>query len=397
MSGRGNGRISSSSALIRISANDGCDLAAAMALEQASELETFKALTGSEYKGEYGIRPSLVRRGAKFENNNHTNDAMALRKRVAEMLHVYYGEKYAMSGDGVLLALRDQYADPEHVLVRDLDKEEPVVGGDLHVGNLRRYRKTQGIVKEAYRRKKSDVPDLVIHPTFELPFLTGPDGKPITRGSRYLNPDFMVLDRVLGVYLIGDEKSFIVRDDTVVDSSKLDKVRRQIASGTLAMRYELQRLDPNAPIITKGLLVFATPYGLSAARIASEDLSGEIQQVQKAIPQLQRVALLLAKHRRTQPEFQFFAIAATLGTNLKESCYGRCLLTEHCELRRTSAAQMLGRDTTKLLGGKLPAELSALAAARGSITAKDAALLDSIEQAAAILGLPLATYLQDIA
>ncbi len=163
-----------------------------------------------------------------------------LRKRAAEMLHEHFDDRYNKTKTSALLPLRDRYADPENVIVRDLDKEEPVVSGDVHGGNLRRHRKTQAIVKDAYFGKKRDVPDLVIHPTFELPFLKGPNGKPITRGSRYLNPDFMVLDRELGIYLIGDEKSFIVRDDTVVESSKLDQVRRQIASGTLAMRHELR-------------------------------------------------------------------------------------------------------------------------------------------------------------
>src|SRR5579863_1111312 len=202
MSGRGNGKIPSSAALIRTAVNSDCDLVAAMALEQVSELDTFKILMNKEYEGEYGIRPTLVRRGAKFENNNHVNDAMALRKRVAELLG---------------------YGGPEDVLVRDLDKEEPVLSRDVHGGNLRRYRKTQTIVRDAYR-KKSDMPDLVIHPTFEIPLLKGPNGQALIRGSRYLNPDFMVLDRTRGVYLIGDEKSFIVRDDTVVDASKLDQV-----------------------------------------------------------------------------------------------------------------------------------------------------------------------------
>lgn len=389
MSGRGNGKISSSSALIRISANDKCDLAAAMALEQVSELDTYKTLMGTDYEGEYGIRPSLVRRGAKFETNNHANDAMALRKRVAEMLFEYFDKKGSAT-------LRDRYGDPENVLVRDLDKEEPVTSGDVHGGNLRRYRKTQGIVKDAYRGKKADAPDLVIHPTFELPLLKGRDGKPIIRGSRYLNPDFMVLDRELGAYLIGDEKSFIVRDDTVVEASKLDQVRRQIASGTLAMRSELNRITRSAPTITEGLLAFATPYGLNVARIAREDLSGEIQQIEKAIPQLQRVAELLAQ-LRAHGEFQFANIAPALGTNLKESCYGRCVMTAYCERQAGSAAEALGRGTVKLLGGKTPAELSALAAARGTLAPKDAALLANIEQATNILGIDLATYLQDIA
>jgi hypothetical protein len=374
MSGRGNGKISSSAALIRTAVNSDCDLVAATALEQVSELDTFKCLMNKDYEGEYGIRPSLVRRGAKFENNNHANDAMALRKRVAELL--------GRTG-------------PEDVLVRDLDKEEPVTGGDVHGGNLRRYRKTQNIVREAYRQKP-DTPDLVIHPTFELPLLKGTNGQLLIRGSRYLNPDFMVLERDLGIFLIGDEKSFIVRDDTIVEAAKLDQVRRQIASGTLAMRHELRGIDFNAPIISEGLLVFATPYGLSAAAIVREDLSGEIQQIEKAIPQLQRVAQLLAE-LRTQGYHQFSAIAPTLGTNLKESCYGRCLMTEYCEGRVANIDATLGRDVKKLLAGKTASEIAALAANRNMLQPRDAALLANIEQAAIVLGLDLATYLQEVA
>lgn len=374
MSGRGNGKITSSAAIIRTAVNSDCELVAAVALEQESELEIYRQIVGKEYDGEYGIRPSLIRRGAKFETNNHVNDAMALRKRVAEA----FG-----------------YAGPEAVLVRDLDKEEPVTGGNVHAGNLRRYKKTQRIVLGAYR-KKADLPDLIIHPTLELPLLKRPDGQPAIRGARYLNPDFMVLDRTLGVYLIGDEKSFIVRDETVVEPSKLDQVRRQIASGTLAMRNELKAIDPMAPIIKEGLLIFASPYGLSASKMVREDLEGEIEQIEKAIPQLQRVAVILAT-LRGQGMHQLAALAPHLKTNLRESCYGRCIMVDYCEKLAENANSTLGRDVQKLLGGKTPSEIAALAANRAALSPRDQALLASIEHTAHVLGLDLATYLGEVA
>jgi hypothetical protein len=359
--------------LIRTAVNPDCDLVAAIALEQESEPEIYRQIVGRKYEGEYGIRPSLVRRGAKFEINNHANDAMPLRKRIAEA----FG-----------------YAGPEDVLVRDLDKEEPV-SGHVHIGNLRRFRKTQKIVLNAYRRK-ADIPDLVIHPTLELPLLKAPDGQPLIRGSRYLNPDFMVLHRALGVYLIGDEKSFIVRDDTVVEPGKLDQVRRQIASGTLAMRHELQSIDRSAPIISDGLLIFASPYGLSASKMVQENLAGEIRQIENAIPQLQRVAVTLAT-LRAQGLHQLAAMAPHLNTQLRESCYGRCIMVQHCEQLPQNAAAALGSDVQKLLGGKTPGEIAALAATAGLLPRRETALLEGIKQAAHVLGIDIATYLQEVA
>jgi hypothetical protein len=376
VSGNGNGKITSSSALIRSSVNPGCDLVAAVALEQQSELEVYRQVTGNEYPGEYGIRPSMRRRGTKFEVNNHVNDAAALRKRVAEAFDAFKG-------------------DPQAVMVKDLDLMEPVNGGNIHAGNLNRLKLTKQIIRDAYTNKP-DVPHLVIHPTFEMPLLKAPDGKPLLHGSRYLNPDFMVLLPDHRIYLIGDEKSFIVRDDTVVEASKLDRVRRQIAAGTLAMWSELERISANAPKLTDGLLIFATPYGLSAARMVREDLSGEIEQIKKAVPQLQRVAVILAT-LRTQGLHQLAAMTPQLKTNLRESCYGQCILVDYCEELAENQAVVLGRDVYRLLGGKTIDEIIDLASRRQSLPAREAALIDSIEQSVSVIGLSLQQFLTEVA
>ena len=63
-----------------------------------------------------------------------------------------------------------------------------------------------------------DAPHLVIQPQFALP-TGGPK-------SEYVSPDFAVLDRVERVYVPGEEKSFIVRDN-VAEPSALDLARRQ--------------------------------------------------------------------------------------------------------------------------------------------------------------------------
>jgi len=376
---REGGGMSSSSALVRISVNPDCDLVAGMALDQQSEEDTYFQVTGHRYEGEYGIRLSLMRRGNKFENNNHINDAAALRKRVAE-------------------AFDFPNHDPESVLVRDLDTEEPTNGGDVRTGNLVRYKKTKQVVLDAYRQKQ-DMPHLVIHPTLKLPLLKGVDGKPLARGARYINPDFMVLVPGSFTYLIGDEKSFIVRDDTVVEGRKLNQVRRQIAAGTLAMRAELQSIkgvDARHTRKTGGLLVFASPFGLSASRIVLEDLSGEIAQIEKAIPQMQRVAVVLAQIR-SRGLHQFSAITPLLDTSLRESCYGNCLLVDYCEKLPQNQPVALGRDVHRLLGGKTVTEIADLADRRRTLAPREAYLIDSIEQVANVLGLDLVTYLTEVA
>lgn len=376
MSGSGNGTISSSGAIVRSSVNPDCDLLAAIALEQQPEREVYRQITGREFEGEYGIRLSLMRRGNKFEHNNHLNDAAALRKRVAE-------------------AFGFPDNDAEVVLVRDLDIEEPTNGGDVRTGNLRRYRKTKQIIGDAYQ-KKAGMPHLVIHPTLELPILRATDGSTLSHGSRYLNPDFMVLAPGAQIYLIGDEKSFIVRDDTVVDASKLDQVRRQIAAGTLAMRHEVLAIDPHAPLTSEGVLIFANPWGLSASRAVREDLSGEIAQIEKAIPQLQRVANKLAA-LRAQGYHQLATMAPHLPTSLRESCYGKCIMVSHCEKLKQNEPAALGRNVQRLLGHKSIDDIVALANRRQLLTGKEAALLTNIEQGASILGMDLDVFVATVA
>jgi hypothetical protein len=369
--------ISSSSALSRTSVNPTCELVAAIALEEVGERDAYEQITQRPYEGEYGLRVSIIRRGQKFETNNHANDAAALRRRVAEL----FG-----------------YPSPNHVSVRNLEIEVPLNEGNRRLANLQRLRRTRDIIKTAYLKKGSTnrSPDLVIHPTLELPVLIGADGQKISRDSRLIIPDFMVLDRQLGVYLIGDEKSFIVRDETVVDSQKLDQVRRQIAVGTLAMRSELASITATAPRISDGLLIFASPYGLSASRMVREPLEGEIADVQKAIPQMQRVAKKLAD-LRAKGSHQLAQLADSLGTDLRESCYSRCIMADYCEIRTENTKKLLGRDAHRFFGDKSIAQLQAMLPNRGRLSAQDEALLNKIENAAHVLGFDLAAYLSEVA
>src|SRR5207245_3883310 len=71
--------------LIRISKNLACDMQAAMVADRVREPEFYRRVTGQNFPGEYGERASARRRGTKFEENLHTNDAALLRRALAPL------------------------------------------------------------------------------------------------------------------------------------------------------------------------------------------------------------------------------------------------------------------------------------------------------------------------
>jgi hypothetical protein len=371
----------SSTALVRTSINPDCELIAAIALERKGEKEIYKAITGHEYEGEYGIRQSLQRRGNKFERNNHLNDAAALRKLIAELFDFPKGA--------------DGKGDPEAVLVRDLDDQIPTNMGRINDGNLRRWRVTRDIIRDTYAQKPN-MPHLIIHPTLELPILRDAAGNTVKRGAVYVNPDFMVRAPGTQIYLPGDEKSFIVRDEAVVDPDKLDMTRRQIAASTLAMQYALTTLSPQAKASTEGILIFASPFGLRASVAKREDLSAEIAQVERAIPLLINTGHRLAKLRATG-NHQLATMATQFNTSLRESCIGKCIMADYCEKLEENRAVALGKDVYRLTGGLDLSEIVELVGHRQNLSRKESELLRNVEQASHVLGLTLDQFAAEIA
>jgi len=181
--------LSGTRGLVRISKVPGCDLQAAMVAEQVDERDFYQSVTGSAFEGEYGERTSARRRGNKFESNLHMNNAAGLRRALGPLVGT----------------------DPEEMTVRDFGEEVPGPPGILHAIRLKRMRE---ILDDLAASRV--VPDLVIQAQLQL--WVGPGTG--VRDHEYVTPDFLVLDRALGMYLPGEEKSFIVRDG-VADGADL--------------------------------------------------------------------------------------------------------------------------------------------------------------------------------
>ncbi len=350
----------SSRGLVRAAINPGCEMLAAMALEVGDERDFYREVTGEEYPAEYGERASARRRGSKFENNNHRNNAAPLRERLAEHLRT----------------------DPEKMYVRNLADEIPGPPDRMHAVRLHR---TRGFLRDLVAGRAERVPDLVIQPTLELPILGG------SNGSVFISPDFAVLDRSAGIYRLGEEKSFIVRRGGVVSRSDLELSRLQTAVGILALRHEHAKAGVALPPDRTAFFIFATPYGLEAHRPFVDALDAEIEHVERAIVGLRAAAGKLARLRQGVPRevSELPDLAGEFRINFRESCIGRCILAPRCERMASASASVLGDEATDVFGAVLPSQLPDLIARRDALTGAEGALVRTIADAAAALGLDL--------
>jgi hypothetical protein len=299
--------------------------------------------------------PSARRRGARFENNNHRNNAAPLRQRFGEM----FG------------------SDPEAMWVRDFGEEVPGPPDTMHAQRLHRMRR---ILADLAAGRA--VPDLLIQPCFELPVLAGPNG------SVFVNPDFAVLDRSAAAYRIGEEKSFIVRDK-IVAKSNLDSTRRQTAVGILAYESEMARVGLPVPAKRSGLFVFATPYGLAPAPPFVDELDAAIEQVRRAIDSLRHAGRRLVELRLGVPIelAQLKDLAGDLTINLRESCLASCVMAPYCERRSSGSASLLGDAAARAFGDIRPDQLHSLLQDRDRLNGHELELVAQIEHAAEGLGL----------
>ncbi len=222
--------LSGTRGLVRISKVPGRDLQAAMVAEQVDERDFYQSVTGSAFEGEYGERTSARRRGNKFESNLHMNNAAGLRRALGPLVG----------------------ADPEEMTVRDFGEEVPGPPGVLHAIRLKRMRE---ILDDTGRRSRGARPG---HPS-AVAWWVGPGTS--VRDHEYVTPDFLVLDRPLGMYLPGEEKSFIVRDG-VADGADLFLTRRQAGAQILALRSEAARVGLADRVANEARFIFATPFGL---------------------------------------------------------------------------------------------------------------------------------------
>jgi hypothetical protein len=298
-----------------------------MAVEHVRELEFYRRATGTDYPGEYGERLAARRRGAKFEENLHRNNAALLRQAVAPL----YG------------------LDADAMVVRNFAVEVPGPRDELRAMRLHR---TRNVLKDL--AAGLPVPDVLIQPQFAVPTGPGP------RDFEYVTPDFAVLDPHITMYIPGEEKSFIVRDG-VADRADLDRTRRQAAAQSLALRAEASRVGLEHRVLDRAVFVFATPFGLKPAPAFAEYLHAEVFEVARAIQVLSAVRVRLGELRANDPT-PLHLLVDELPINFQERCFSTCVMAPNCRERLAGRAIMLGDHTADLLGPDMDADrIAALA------------------------------------
>jgi hypothetical protein len=340
--------LSGTRGLIRISQNRQCELAAAMVVDRVQEPDFYRRVTGRAYPGEYGERAAARRRGAKFEENLHANDAALLRNQLGPL----FGW------------------DPVVMVVRNFALEVPGPPDTMRAVRLHR---TRNVLRDLSAGKP--VPHLLIQPQFQLPTGPGP------HDFEYVSPDHAVLDPALGIYVPGEEKSFIVRNN-VADGADLDLTRRQAGCEILALRAEADRVGLADRVLNRAVFVFATPYGLSPARPFLEVLDAEVHEIQRAIRVLAAVRTQLAA-LRAPVAAPLEMLVTDLETNYQESCQRICLMANECKSHFAGKARLLGDLAADLFGPEADlARIAALAAGAPPATPQEAAIAPRLVEAA---------------
>jgi hypothetical protein len=342
--------LAGSRGLVRISRNN-CELQAAMVAERVQEPAFYQKVTGHAYPAEYGERQSARRRGSKFEANLHQNNAALLRKSVAARVGL----------------------DPDTMFVRNLAEEYPGRGERLHAVRLHR---TRQILRDL--RDGRVVPQLIIQP--QLSITTGRASDQI-----YVTPDFVVLDPAVGMYIPGEEKSFIVRGG-VADSSDLDNTRRQAGAQVVALRAEAARVGLADRVGNRAMFVFASPFGLRPEPALVELMDAEVYEVLRAIRVLDAARSSLAT-RRAVDGASLEMLVDEIPISYAESCVGSCILATECAKRFASQARLLGDGAADMLGETfLISRAVALVAGAAPANVRERALRDQLLDALTVLG-----------
>ena len=344
--------LSGTRGLVRVSINPHCRTLAAMTAERVREPEFYRAVTGAPYPGEYGERLAARRRGSKFESQLHANDAAKLRHALAER----YGH------------------DADRMWVRNFAEEVPGPPTGMRAMRLTRMR---GIWRDLAAGRP--VPALLIQPQLRLPIDDD--------HFEYISPDFLVLDNECAMYVPGEEKSFVVRDN-VVDPSDLDLTRRQAAAQILALRAEADRVGLADRVEPRAAFVFASIAGLSPAPAREEYLRAEVEAVTRAMAVLAAVRADLARLRIHSHE-PLAMLVDELGTAFADSCLNSCILAEHCQARHVGTARALGDGVARVLGAETDTERlrDLLDPAAVHVDPGERALAVRLQEAGAALGL----------
>jgi hypothetical protein len=346
--------LSGARGLARISQNPRCDLQTAMVVGQVDEIDFFEALTGQQFEGEYGERTSARRRGDKFEKGLHQNNAAELRR---------------------ILAPRFGY-DPERMYVRNLADEIPDHMMEAH---RRRYARTARIFADvAGGCEPPSVPHLLIEPQLRLP----------VGGSRFVHvaPDFAVFDSATECYVVGEEKSMIIRSGSP-DRVDLERTRRQAGAEALALRLLAERLNLSGRVRDRAIFVFSSPFGVRPHPPVEEYLHAEVSEIRRALERYRTVSEELQVHGKGDGK-KIVARAHQLGIHFQNSCLSSCALFYHCKDRVSETVLVLGDEAKDAFGGTTELE-HLYALADGTVEAKSAeeeALAARLRETASLLG-----------
>jgi hypothetical protein len=302
--------------LIRISKNPGCELQAALAVRGIKEKDFYERYTGEPFPGEYGERQSARRRGAMFERNLHKDGAAILRRALADRFK----------------------SDADSMKVLDFEDEIPGTSRDAR---LARRDRTVSLLQQL-AAGESRIPDLLIQPVLPL--------RVTESSTNYLVPDFLLLDRSQGIFVPGEEKSFIVRDN-VADSADLDGARRQAGAEVVGLRQAAQGLGIGDRVRNRAIFVFASPYGLSPARPFVENLDAEVHEIEHA---LATAAAVADKLKLLAVEKDVERVAAQFSRNYTDECVRSCGLADVCARECAGAARTLGDAAAQLVGPDMP-------------------------------------------
>lgn len=309
--------LSGTRGLVRISRNPDCQFQAAMVFDRVREPEFYRRLTGTDFPGEYGERIAARRRGTRFEANLTQNNSALLRRTLAPRFDF----------------------DPEEMEVRNFAEEAP--GPRMRAV---RWSRTRNVMRDLAAGKP--VPQLLVQPQFRL--ITGPGPK----DYEYVSPDFAVLDPRVSIYVPGEMKSFIVRDN-VADRADLELPRRQAAAQIVSLRGEARRHGIGDRVDNWALFIFALPYGLRPAQPVEERLDAEVREIERAVATLAAVRIRV-QAQRARDDARLEDMFQDLPRNYQDSCIGSCILAGICQRDFAGKARRLGDRASGLLGPDMP-------------------------------------------
>ena len=305
--------VKGSTALVRLAGNPACEILGAIVMQNGSEKLFYERVVGEPYEREFGERQSSKRRGAQFEQNAYAGDARLLREAFAPFLGIA----------------------ADAVTVRNLFDDYPGTKSDALIARLR---VTREILNDAVAGRP--VPHILIQPQLLIPTSPGP------RPYFFIAPDLLVRSPVDGVYLPGDLKSFIVRENEVAKGD-LARVRLQLGAQALALMHEYDRIDSAITVGSHGMLVFSKPNGLRPHAPRIEDLGGAVEAIRIGI-----AAFLRHRQRinELRAEAEPFTVVADLLPNFQDACLNTCVMAQWCRQRVAGRTADLGEIARDVLG-----------------------------------------------